>query len=376
MQIEIKKLEKSEVEVNVTVETASFMVYWPKALKKVAEFVEIDGFRKGHVPENMILAKFGDMIVLEEMANLALRDIYAEAIKNHKLSPVGEPKVTIKKIAKDNPLELAIVVPVLPEMMLPDYKALAKEAKKDEDTTPTAEEIENVLKELQKGRSAQGKSGEVASEVSEVHDHAGHDHHDGHDHAGHDHAEHAHEAAKKEGAKEAALVPLDDTFAQSFGDTFKTLEDLKEKVKENLGLEKKQKLEEKQRQAIIERLIKEVDGTEIPEVLIADEIQRMLTQMKADVTRFGGTWEEYLSYAKKTEDEMRVEWKDDARKRVLSQFVLAKIAEAEKLIATEEEIEVELVRLLAQVQDADPERAKDYLRQALSNDKVFRFLTA
>jgi FKBP-type peptidyl-prolyl cis-trans isomerase (trigger factor) len=73
---------------------------------------------------------------------------------------------------------------------------------------------------------------------------------------------------------------------------------------------------------------------------------------------------------------MRVEWKDDARKRVLSQFVLAKIAEAEKLIATEEEIEVELVRLLAQVQDADPERAKDYLRQALSNDKVFRFLTA
>lgn len=348
MQIEIKKLENSEAEVNATVDAVSFMAYWPKALKKAAEFVEIDGFRKGHVPENMILAKFGDMIVLEEMANLALRDIYAEAIKNHKLSPVGEPKVTIKKIAKDNPLELSIIVPILPEITLPDYKALAKAEKKDEDSTPTTEEIENVLKVLQKGKSIK------------PHDHSAHEGHD-----------HSHDVIP-----EAELVPLDDVFAQSFGDTFKTLDDLKEKVKENLGLEKKQKLEEKNRQAIVERLVKEVGDTEIPEVLIADEIGRMLTQMKADVTRFGGTWEEYLSYAKKTEEEIKVEWKDDAKKRVLSQLVLAKIAETEKLIATEEEIEVELIRLLAQVQDADPERAKDYLRQALSNDKVFRFLAA
>ncbi len=370
MQIEIKKLEKSEVEVNANVDAVAFMAYWARALKKVSEFVEIDGFRKGHVPENMIVAKFGDMIVLEEMANLALRDIYAEAIKNHKLSPVGEPKVTIKKIAKDNPLELSIVVSVLPDMILPDYKALAKEEKKDEDTVPTEVEIESVLKELQKGKSMQGEK--AKDESHEGHDYAHHAHHD---HSSHDH-DNKETKDMKETSKSETLIPLDDTFAQSFGDSFKTLEDLKEKVKENLGLEKKQKLEEKQRQAILERLIKEVDGTEIPEVLITDEIERMLTQMKADVTKFGGTWEEYLAYSKKTEDDMRVEWKDNGRKRVLSQIVLAKIAEVEKLIATEEEIEVELVRLLAQVQDADPERAKDYLRQALSNDKVFRFLTA
>ncbi len=350
MQIEIKKLEKSEVEVNATLDSVSFMKYWDRAMKKASEMVELDGFRKGHAPEQMILAKFGDMIVLEEMANLALRDVYAEAIKNHGLSPVGEPKVTIKKIAKDNPLELSIVVPVLPEVTLPDYKALAHEEKKDEEAEPTADEVERVLKELQKGKSQKS--------VSEPHDHS---EHEGHDHA-HDEI------------PETELVPIDDDFAKSFGDTFKNLEDLKSKVKENLGLEKKQKLEEKNRQAIMERLVKE-SKAEIPDALVEDELGRMVTQMKADVTRFGGTWEEYLAHTKKNEEEMKTEWKGDAEKRVLSQLVLAKIAEVEKLIATEEEIEVELIRLLAQVQDADPQRAKDYLRQALSNDKVLRFLT-
>ncbi len=346
MQIEIKKLEKSEVEVNASLDAVSFMKYWDRAMKKASEMVELDGFRKGHAPEHLILAKFGDMIVLEEMANLALRDVYAEAIKNHGLSPVGEPKVTIKKIAKDNPLLLSIVVPVLPEVTLPDYKALAKEEKKEESVDPTEEEVENVLKELQKGKSIK------------PHDHSAH--------VGHDHSH--------DEVPETELVPIDDTFAQSFGDTFKNLEGLKLKVKENLGLEKKQKLEEKNRQAVMERLVKE-SKADIPDALVHDELDRMVTQMKADVTRFGGTWEEYLTHTKKTEEEMKEEWKEDAGKRVLSQLVLAKIAEVEKLIATEEEIEVELIRLLAQVQDADPQRAKDYLRQALSNDKVLRFLT-
>ncbi len=350
MQIDIKKLPKSEVEVSATLSAEVFMKYWASALKNASEMVELDGFRKGHVPENMILAKFGDMIVLEEMANLALRDIYAEAIKNHGLSPVGEPKVTIKKIAKDNPLELSIIVPVLPEVTLPDYVSLAKEVKKDESVDPTEEEVEGVLKELQKGKS---------QKLS----------HESHDHSEHE-GDHAHDEIP-----EAELVPLDDAFAQSFGDTFKSLEDLKLKVKENLGLEKKQKLEEKNRQAVMERLVKEAKA-DIPDALVDDELNRMVTQMKADVTRFGGTWEEYLAHTKKTEEEMKTEWKNDAKKRVLSQLVLAKIAEVEKLIATEEEIEVELVRLLAQVQDADPQRAKDYLRQALSDDKVLRFLTA
>ena len=100
----------------------------------------------------------------------------------------------------------------------------------------------------------------------------------------------------------------------------------------------------------------------------------MLSQMKGDITRFGGTWEEYLAHSKKTEDQIKADWQKDAVKRAMSQLVLHKIAEAEKLHATDEEIEVELVRLMTQIQDADESRAKAYLYQALTNEKVLKFL--
>jgi FKBP-type peptidyl-prolyl cis-trans isomerase (trigger factor) len=67
-------------------------------------------------------------------------------------------------------------------------------------------------------------------------------------------------------------------------------------------------------------------------------------------------------------------WKNDALKRTLSQLILAEIALSEKIAPTDEEIETELVRLLATVQDADEERARAYLHQVLTNEKVLAFL--
>ena len=133
------------------------------------------------------------------------------------------------------------------------------------------------------------------------------------------------------------------------------------------------KLREKRRTAIMEKLVAQTKA-EIPDVTVEGELNNMLHQMRADITRFGGTWEEYLVHTKKTEEEIKKDWVEDAHKRALSQLLLHKIAQTEKLTATEEEVEVELVRLLATVQDADEERAKAYLYQALTNDKVLAFL--
>ena len=354
MKIDKKELPKGLVELKVIVDEKEFESYHDKAFQAVQQAVEIDGFRKGNAPEDLITKKYGDMIILEEMANMALREAYVQAVEDHKLNPISEPQVTITKIAKGNPLELTITVPVMPELNLPDYKKVAKETVADgEKIEVTDKDIEDVLEELRKGR---------------IHAHE-HDH-EGHDHT-HDHDEHTHEEGSKK--KEVKLPPLDDTFAQSFGENFKTLTDLKTKVGENLKLEKEQKLKEKRRGAIMEKLVAETK-VDLPEAIIEGELSNMLNQMKADITRFGGTWEEYLVHAKKTEDEIKADWKEDARKRALSQLILHKISQAEKLTATEEEVEVELVRLLATVQDADEERAKAYLYQALTNDKVLRFL--
>ena len=365
MKITLTKLPKSIAELNIVVDETEFETYHQKGFKRVQEMVEVDGFRKGNAPEDMIIKKYGDMIILEEMANLALRDAYVKAVDEHKISPITEPKVTITKLAKGNPLELTITVSLMPEVELPAYKKLAKESMKDEEAVVVSDkDIDDVLEELRKGRVTQHN-----------HDHAGHDHNHDHDsHEGHDHAEgegHEHEEGKE--ASQAELPALDDEFAQSFGPDFKSLSDLKTKVEENLKLEKEQKAREKRRTAIMEKLVEETK-VDLPDAIVESELQNMLAQMKADVTRFGGTWEDYLTHTKKTEDEIKADWVTDAVKRAMSQLILHKIAEAEKLTATDDEIEVELVRLLTQVQDADEERAKSYLYQALTNEKVLKFL--
>ncbi len=359
MKIKFTKLPKSEVELNITFDEKAFEAYHDKGFKAVQQMVEIDGFRKGNASEDAIVKKYGDMIILEEMANIAMREAYVEAVKEHKFQPVADPKVTITKLAKGNPLELTMVVPVIPEVALPSYKKLAKEVTIDEKIEVTDKDIDDVIEELRKGRAHQHEHG-----------------HDGHDHSGHDHSAHSHEGHDhKEGdeKKEVALPELNDEFAQSFGPDFKSLVDLRTKVSENMKLEKEQKLREKRRSAIMEKLIAETKA-ELPEAIIETELENMLSQMKGDITRYGGTWEEYLTHSKKTEDEIKTSWRDDAVKRSMSQIILHKIADAEKLQATTEEIEVELVRLLASMQDVDEERAKSYLYQALTNEKVLKFL--
>ncbi len=375
MKIEKKDLPKGLVEFKIIVDTEEFESYHAKAFAVVQQSVEVDGFRKGNAPENLVVKKYGDMVILEEMANLALRKAYVQAVDEHKINPISEPQVSITKIAKGNPLELTITVPVMPELTLPAYKKVAKEVVNDgESIVVTDKDIEDVLEELRKGRA---KEHDHAAHAHDHHDHDGHDHsHDGHDHSSHNHVEESepsainHELSAVDNIK---LPELNDDFAKSFGDSFTSLVDLKSKVAENLKLEKEQKLREKRRSAIMEKLVAETKA-DLPDVLVEGELNNMLHQMKADITRFGGTWEEYLVHTKKTEDEIKKDWVTDAHKRAMSQLILHKIAQAEKLSATEEEVEVELVRLLATVQDADEERAKAYLYQALTNDKVLKFL--
>jgi trigger factor len=364
MKIEKNNLPKGEVEFKAILDEKEFETYHAKGLSTIQTVVEIDGFRKGNAPEELIVKKYGDMIILEEMANIALRDIYMKAIDEHKINPISEPKVTITKLAKGNPFELTIIVPVMPEVTLPAYKKIAKEVLKDDEKVEvTDKDIEDVISEFRKGR-AKYEEHTTSHEATTVH---GEHPTSPEGSTGHTHEPHEHKI------DESTIPELNDEFAQSFGENFKTVDDLKSKVAENLKLEKEQKLREKRRAKVMEKLIAEAKA-DIPEVIIESELNVMLSQMKQDVTRYGGTWEDYLSHSKKTEDQLKIDWSGDAKKRAMSQLILNKIAEAEKLHPTPEDVEVQLVHLMTQVQDADEERAKNYLYQALTNENVLKFL--
>ena len=350
MKITINKLEKSEVEILGTLEVSAFEKYEDKAILKIGERLELPGFRKGKAPASIIKEHVTEMMILEEMAELALYDAYPTIIEENKIDAIGRPQIAITKIAKGSDLEFKIHTAVLPAIELPDYKKLAHKYANDaefkKEIVVDEAQVEKTILDLRKMR---------AEQAIPKHEHEDGDAHD------HTHAE----------IEEKDYPLFDDAFAKTFGDF--TAETLKEKIKANLKVEKDTEQKDKLRLAIIEDILKETKA-EIPEILINSEIDKMLYRLEADINNMGFKFDEYLIQIKKTEDDLRKEWRDDAEKRAKLQMVIHSISEKENIKATEEELQKEVDNIINMYKDADPARARAYVENMLENEKVFQFL--
>jgi trigger factor len=342
--------DDSTAKVAVIVPAADFTGYYDKGLSKIKEIAEVDGFRKGHAPESVILSQFGVMAILEEMADMAIKDTFSEVLVETKLDAIGRPDVSVTKLAKDNDFEYTISVAILPKLELPDYSKLAASVK-SEKAVVEQKDIDEVLLELRKMRAHK-----------ELHQ-------DGNEHK---HGDEAHDAEHSAvDALDAASLPeLTDEYVKELGE-FATVADLQAKVTENLQLEKDQKAKEKRRNEILEKIVAETKGV-LPQVLIDSESDRMLAQMKGDVAQMGGKFEDYLTYIKKTESDLRVEWRPDAEKRAKIQLILNQIATEKDIKADMEQVEKEAKRLMDMYSDADETTARDYMHQMLLNEAVLK----
>ena len=382
MKTNFEKLENGEIKMTIFLENKEFEKFHEKGFKKIQAEAEIDGFRKGNAPEELIIKKYGEMAIIQEMADIVINETYFTSIikeneskkDDEKIFPISQPKISISKIGKGSDFEYTATFPILPKIDLPDYKSIAKkegknilekeieEAKKKNQKTNeenifevSNEEVDEVLLNLQKARTPNT-----------------HIHEDGTiHHESHEESENSND--KKEEIKIENLPPLDDAFAQSFGENFKTLDDLKTKIKENLKLEKTSKIIDKKRIAILEKIISETK-IKLPEILVEDELERMKVQMKADIQKFGSTWEDYLSHLNKKEEDLKIEWKDTAEKRILSQLILNEIAKKEKIEVKKEEIEAEVLKIITAHPEAEENHVQNYVIQFISNDKVMKLL--
>lgn len=357
MKTTIKKLEKSEVEITGILPVEDFVKYEDKALERIGERMELPGFRKGKAPASIVKDSVNEMQLLEEMAEAALSENYVKILEDNKIDAIGRPQISITKIGKGADLEFKIVTAVLPEIKLGDYKKIAKvENAKEEnkkEVVVSEADVEKVINDLRKMRAEQ-----------KSHNHEGHENMTEEEHA------QAHAEVKE--VPESEWPAFDDEFAKSFGE-FKTAEELKEKIKSNIKIEKETEQKDKVRLAIVEELVKQTTG-EIPEILIASETDKMLYRLEADITNIGFKVEDYLKQIGKTEEDLRNEWRADAEKRAKLQMIIHTISEKEGLKATEEEIEADVTKITEMYKDADVTRARAYVEQMLENEKVFKFL--
>src|SRR3989338_7801691 len=160
MNIIKKDLGKSQIELTVEISVEEFKPHILRAVEKVSMEVKIEGFRPGKAPYEVLKAKIGEMTILEEAAKIAVDKTVDTAIRENATEQiVGQPQISISKLAPDNPLEYRIALTLLPEVKLGKYKKLKiKEAVAE----VKDEEVEKLISELREMRGSETISqGEV-----------------------------------------------------------------------------------------------------------------------------------------------------------------------------------------------------------------------
>lgn len=332
------KKEGSTARLEIEVPVATLEKFRSDAIKDLSNEISIDGFRKGTAPEKLVLEKVGAMAVTEKVAYRAINNIVPIVLSNEKLDALTMPSISITKIAEGNPLVFVMEVTLLPVVELPEYKKIAQDVPVEKSDAVTDTEVDEYIDYLRRQRAqsaAMAKGEKIDPEKME-------------------------------------LPVFDDAFVATLGD-FKTVDQFKTELRKNMLEEKNRHADETRRIKIIEKIV-DATKTDIPDILVEQELDRMLAKFKYDIERFKMKPEDYLRELKKTEDDLKAEWRADALKRAKMQLILPKIAEAENITVDEKEIEHELVHLKEHDAAINDVHAKMYLRNVLTNEAVFKFL--
>lgn len=419
----IRKLPKSQIELKISVPASELEKFLDVAAEELGENLKISGFRPGKAPRKIVERHVGSEKILAHAAEKAVKKSFVDSIVKNKIEAVGEPQITITKIAPGNELEYKATVAVMPKITLGNYRKLAKSVKKPKPEKINPEEMQKELEILRKSRAklvtvARGaKRGDYAEIDFDVL--VGGKEIEGGKSKNHpltvgesyfipgfeenlvgmkEREEKEFELVfpedyhKKELAgkpakfrvkmnlvQEKDLPEINDEFAKGLG-RFESLENLRSSIKEGIETEKKKKGETKWQNDVIEKITGECD-LEIPEVLLNSELDKMTAEFEQNISGTGMTLDQYLENIKKTRDEIRKDWSQAAEKRIKAALALQEIASLENIAPESKEIEEQINKTLAHFKNQgdleknlDMEKLYNYAKSALTNEKVFEFL--
>ncbi len=123
----VSKLPKSKIETLVEIPIEEFDKFMDAALAEFVKELDVEGFRKGMAPKELVARKAGDARIIERASKIAIEDSYPKVLLENKLEPLGYPEIEIVKLARGNPFEYKFIISVFPEVALGDYKEVAKQ---------------------------------------------------------------------------------------------------------------------------------------------------------------------------------------------------------------------------------------------------------
>ncbi len=418
--MQVKKiLENTNATITIVAQEADLGPLKQHVLRHFQNKVKVAGFRAGKVPLAMVEKNVDQSALQSEFLDEALSQMYAQAVQENNLRPVGRPEVEIKKFVPFTTLEFTVKVEVVGEIKLGDYKKLKAVQQKIE---ITADDVKGVIKSLQTRMAEKKDVDRAAKDGDQIWiDFTGVDAKsqpvkgaDGKDYplvlgsntfipgfepaliglaAGDektfdvtfpkDYQVKA-LASKKvtftvnvTKVQEIVEPKVDDEFAVKVG-PFKTVGELKADIKKQLKLERENQAGRDYETELVKELAA-VSTVAIPEVLIQEQIDRIENEERQNLVYRNQTWEEHLKEEGVTPDQHREQKREAAEQRVKMGLVLSVVAEAENLSVTPEELEIRIQILKGQYQDATmqaeldkPENRQDVVSRILTEKTLLR----
>ena len=385
MSLQVEKLEKNMAKLTIEVSAEELDKAMEKAYQKQKSRISLPGFRKGKAPRKMIESMYGKGVFMEDAVNSLVPQEYTKALGECDLEIVSQPEINVTQMEPGKALIFTADVAVKPEVTLGDYKDV--EVPKSEIAVTDEEVDAEVKKEQDKNartvavedRAAangdittidfEGFVDGVAFEGGKGTDYAltlgsgtfipGFEDQLVGANTG-DHVEvkvtfpEEYQAKELAGKKavfqcdvkkiETKEVPeLDDEFAKDVSE-FDTLAEYKEDVKKKLTEKKEKEARTAKENAAVDKAIENAQ-MDIPELMTKTECRQMMDDFSRRMQQQGLSMEQYFQFTGQSMDKMMEDMKPQALKRIQTRLVLEKVAEAENIQPSEEEITEEIQKM-------------------------------
>jgi len=388
----VARLKGAIVTIEVEVDASRLEAAADRVFEKRNRQANIRGFRPGKAPRGMYERTYGAQHLWTEGGEDVIDETYREITQLERIEPLEQPRLEIAQLEPGKDLRWKATVAVRPEVTLGDYAA---HGAKVEPVPPTDEDVERVIAGMREHHAElkpverEARENDVITVDIDV-DIDGRKitmARNGHLELGRDYAvpglaqglvgvkageERVLELAFPEDADEdlrsrkgsftvrvssvadKVLPALDDELARTVG--VADLAALRRAVRDELA----HGAFHEARDAAADTAIAYTLATsevEVPELLIQDELDHMVAELKERVRERGLTWERFLLQAKRSEGELREEWRPAAERRARSLLVLDAIAQKEGVTVSSTELAQEVALSPLAQQDAQALRS-------------------
>ncbi|WP_086444066.1 trigger factor [Candidatus Enterococcus lemimoniae] len=361
-----------------------------QAFDKVKKNLNVPGFRKGKVSRQVFNRMYGEEALYEDALNAVLPEVYEAAVKEAGIDPVSQPKIDVESMNKGEDWVVTAEVTVKPEVKLGEYKNLTVDKQDrevtDEDVDARIQreleaQAELVIKEdeaavegdtvvidfegFKDGEAFEGGKGENYSlelgsnsfipgfEEQLVGKKAGEDvevkvtfpeDYQAEDLAGKE----AVFQVKVHEVKAKELPTLDDEFAKDVDDSVESLDELKEKYRNELTESKEAAATEAKDEAAIRQAVDNAEIVDLPHVMVHDEVHRSMDEFLNNMQRQGIAPDMYYQLTGTTEADLHKQFEAEAEVRTKTNLVIEAIAKAEDIEVSQEDMDKEINELAEQ----------------------------